>query len=401
MKKTVLMFCMCLMACVLSVISVSNGYAAGFALYEWSSRGNGMGGALTALVDDASAIAYNPAAMTKAEGTQTLVGSTIIAPGADLEVKGTKYHSKNKVYLPPHAYMTHQMNDDLWVGFGTYTRFGLGTNYEHDWAGKYNVYKASLRSHTFSPAVAYKITDKWSVGAAIDAMWLTFDLRKYVNMGTDVDLRMSNSGWAWGGNISTHYEFNKYFSLGAVYRTPQRLVGSGDATFGATDDDLTMRATLPGSATVGFAVKPTDSWRFEGDVVFTNWSDYSQIEFRFDDLAALSSDSTKKWHNAWRFQLGTEYDIDAHNTLRLGFVWDQSPINEEYRDYMLPTNDRQMYSAGYGFKMDSWKIDLSLMYLNMRDTSIDAGDNDVSGVEDTEITNSHAWLGGISVGYEF
>lgn len=413
MKKIVLMFCLMLTACGLTAVGFSTANAAGFALYEWSSRGNGMGGALTALVDDASAIAYNPAAMTRAEGTQALAGVTAIAPRADIEIGGETYKTKGKVYLPPHAYITHQMNDDLWVGFGTYTRFGVGTNYEDDWAQAKNVYKASLQAHTLSPTAAYKITDKWSVGVGVDAMWLSFDLRQKSPFNRDVHL--DNSGWAWGGNISTHYEFNDQFSMGLIYRSPQRLVGSGEVSVksGPNEgtEDLTMRATLPGSATLGLAYKPADWWRVELDAVYTNWSDYRKIEYRWGSKTAAELtgvatntdvNSTKKWHNTIRFQLGSEFDLDEHNTLRLGFVWDQCPINEEYRDYMLPSNDRMMYSAGYGYKQGPWSFDFSLMYLNMRDTYIDTNENHVATItQDAHISNSHAWLGGFSVNYDF
>ncbi|WP_147821069.1 OmpP1/FadL family transporter [Salidesulfovibrio onnuriiensis] len=417
MKKSVLLFCLMLTACGLAAVSISNAHAAGFALYEWSSRGNGMGGALTALVDDASAIAYNPSAMTRVEGTQSMAGVTLIQPHADVEMNGETASTKGKVYVPPHAYITHQVNDDLWVGFGAYTRYGVGTNYDHDWEGRYNVYKASLESHSFSPAVAYKVNDKWSVGAAVDAMWLSFDLRKIISplspvpAARNADLHLDNTGWAWGGNISTHYQFTDKLSVGAIYRTPQRLVGSGKTKILETgvEEDLTMRATLPGSLTFGLAFEPTDVWRFEVDAIYTNWSDYKQIEYRYGSQTATQAffgqsqtDAAKHFKNVWRLQVGTEIDINDANTLRLGFVWDQSPIKTGYEDYMLPTNDRTMYSVGYGYKSGDWNVDLSLMYLNMDDRHIDArGNSLVTGIYDTDITGSSAYLGGVSVTYNF
>jgi len=43
----------------LALVGVS--YGAGFALYEWSARGNALGGTLVGRADDASAVAFNPA----------------------------------------------------------------------------------------------------------------------------------------------------------------------------------------------------------------------------------------------------------------------------------------------------------------------------------------------------
>lgn len=408
MKKTGF-YCFAL-ACVFTLASVSYVRASGFALYEWSTRGNGMGGALIALADEPSAVAYNPAGMTQLEGTQTQAGMTFIAPSAKAEIGGETYDTVNKVYAPPHAYITHQVNDDLWLGFGVYTRFGVGTNYDDDWAGRYNMYKASLESFTFSPAVAYKLTDDWSVGAALDVMHLSFDLRQVLSPlsgAPNSRFLLENSGIAVGWNVSTRYEITDSISFGAIYRAPQRLVGHGSSEIESSglDEELKMRATVPGSASVGFSFEPTDWWRFEADAVYTTWSDYKKIEYNFSDATAAVTglpenlNSLKKWKDTWRFQLGTEFDLNESSSLRFGYVWDESPIRKGYEDYMLPTNDRHMFSCGYGFQKDNWELDLSFMYLMMKDRHIDGRAG--TGVSDTDISDSHGLLGGVSFKYAF
>lgn len=412
MKNILGAFCALAVLCMVSLMGVTKADAAGFGLYEWSNRANGMGGALIALADEPSAIAYNPAGMTQLEGTQTQVGMTLIAPSASLEIGGETYDTAHKVYTPPHMYLTHQLNEDFWVGFGAYTRFGVGTNYDNDWAGRYNVYKASLESYSLSPAVAYKINDDWSVGAALDCMYLSFDLRQYTSPLAptgDSDFHMDNTGWAWGWNVSTRYEITDKAAVGLMYRAPQRLVGSGESKLidSGLTEDLTMRATLPGSVSMGFAYKFTDTFRVEVDAIYTNWSDYKKIEYRFGDATALQAfgslssdiDSDKYWNDVWRYQLGAEWDVADHHTIRAGIVLDESPIQKGYEDYMLPSNDRVMYSAGYSYSDSAWSVDLSLMYLDMLGRHIDA--NLAKGVYDTEISNSHAWLGGVSFSYAF
>ncbi|MBK7552836.1 MAG: hypothetical protein IPI61_14820 [Syntrophaceae bacterium] len=47
----------------------TSAFAAGFALYEGSARGNVLGAGLTATADDPSAVYYNPAGITSSGDT--------------------------------------------------------------------------------------------------------------------------------------------------------------------------------------------------------------------------------------------------------------------------------------------------------------------------------------------
>ena len=72
----------------------------------------------------------------------------------------------------------------------------------------------------------------------------------------------------------------------------------------------------------------------------------------------------KDWDDVWRFQIGLEYKANDWLDLRLGYVFDESPIPDEWADYLIPTNDRQLYSIGCGMHWDTWIVDLSYTYLD-------------------------------------
>ncbi|MFP4236270.1 MAG: OmpP1/FadL family transporter, partial [Desulfonatronovibrio sp.] len=112
------------------VLNVQNVYSAGFALYEFGARGTSMGGTTIGRADDPSAVAYNPAGITQLEGIQTMAGLSVVSPSGEIETPGgTTTSIERNNWIPPHAYLTYQMNDWAWLGLGVYTRFGLGTEY--------------------------------------------------------------------------------------------------------------------------------------------------------------------------------------------------------------------------------------------------------------------------------
>ncbi|MBQ8911458.1 MAG: outer membrane protein transport protein, partial [Clostridia bacterium] len=134
--------------------------AEGFATtLEASARGMALGGGLVARGGDPSVIAYNPAAMTRLEGTQ-MQGNLAITQmywGVDYKVKFTgkkgNAHSSHQTWPIPSWYITHQYNDQLWLGVGQLTRFGLGVKYPNNWVGGANLQAVKLITSSITPNI--------------------------------------------------------------------------------------------------------------------------------------------------------------------------------------------------------------------------------------------------------
>ncbi|MBQ8744007.1 MAG: transporter, partial [Mailhella sp.] len=92
--------------------------AEGFSTYlEGSARAMSLAGGLVARGGDASVISYNPAAMTRLEGTQIQgnLGITQMYWGIDMP-DGKNYHSSHQTWPIPSWFLTHQWNDKVWLG---------------------------------------------------------------------------------------------------------------------------------------------------------------------------------------------------------------------------------------------------------------------------------------------
>jgi long-chain fatty acid transport protein len=155
MKRAVFAGICSLFVCLLA--TASGVHAGGFALYEWSNRGVAMATTGYAIAGDASVIATNPALMTKLEGSHALAGAVLISPQSTVMVDGVKNKTKANIYTVPHAYYTHQSeaNENVWLGVGMFTRFGLGTHYQDNWSGKNALQSVDLESVSLNPNIAF------------------------------------------------------------------------------------------------------------------------------------------------------------------------------------------------------------------------------------------------------
>lgn len=417
------------LACCLVLVSAQISGAAGFGIYEWSARGNALGGATVGRADDPSALASNPAGITQLDGLQILGGFTVIHPIVDIKAGNEWFTSDDDAYwIPPHFYATWKVNDRYSVGLGTFSRFGLGSVIDEDWNGRYNSYEAIIESVSINPNVAVKVTDKLSAAFGVESTYLNFDKKQKLdwtgtqNLALDGDAQLSADGWGYGFNMAMHYQPCQYAKLGLSYRSPVTMKVSGDADFSMPtaysgtlldtlgafhDTSASGTVTLPDSFAFGVAVYPMDKLSVEVGAVYTLWSKYDELTINYGGNVipkpgvglVNQTSQPKNWNDVWRFNLGVEYAALDWLDLRAGYVFDQTPVPDETIDYMVPANDRHLLNGGLGFHWDNWTVDLSYTYLMIMDRDIDGRAG--SGVLDGEIDNADAHIMGVSVGYKF
>ncbi len=415
--------CRIILIAALVIIGASPSHGAGFAMYEYSARGNALGGGLVGRADDPSANAYNPAGITQVPGTGFMVGFTAINPEASVEMNGVTEEAKSKFWTPPHLYATQQLNDTFWLGFGVYSRFGLCIEYDDDWAGRYNVYEASIQSVSLNPNLAVKLTDWLSIAAGPEIMWLDFSQKKkalfsHPLLGDhDVDAKLEGQNWGYGAVAGIHAIPADWLRLGFTYRSQvtQEVEGEVDFTKPAAidnpataayfgDTDAKGKITLPDSFTFGVALYPTEKLSLEFDAVYTRWSSYDELKIEYDDDIAPGVSETvskKDWKNVWRYQVSAEYAAFDWLDLRASYVYDQTPDPDGHADFMVPANDRHLFGVGTGFHVtENLDVDLGYTYLHIVERDIDARPAD--GIpHDATFKDGYAHMYALTVGYRF
>jgi len=385
--------------------------AAGFAMYEFSARGNALGGAMVARKASPSSIAFNPALITQLKGTQMAAGMTLVDPSATVEVKGQETVSAKKNYWAiPHAYATRQVNDALYYGVGVFSRFGLGNEYSKDWFGKDQLYYVGIQSLSVNPVMGLKLTDKLSVAFGIEAMWFDYEQKNIVEAGAGgrLDGRVNGESIGYGINLGIHYQPVEWLALGASWRSgiKQNLKGTGYFSGSGPlfsnwgDTDARGSVNLPDMLFLGVCVMPTDRLSIEAGAVRTGWTSYDKLVIDYNNPSVATTDKTTEWKDVWRFNVGVEYALNEMLDLRAGYVYDNSPLNENYLDFLVPANDRHLFSGGVGIHQGPWTLDLSYTYLLIKErtgsvTTTMGGENRV------RFKDGDAHLVGMTLGYRF
>ena len=358
---------------------------------------------------DASVIATNPALMTKLEGQKVLVGATAVSPQASVILDGHKSKTKAKIYTIPHAYYTRQMesNENVWLGVGMFTRFGLGTHYDDNWQGRGSLQYVDVESVSMNPNVAFKFNDHFSMAVGAEVLKGSFDLQRAVPIGgVDRTVSFHTKGYGFAGNLGLHYQFDDQWAAGFTYRSPMHLstTGSGQneipGRIAFSDSQQNLDATLPSSYTLAVSFKPSDKWVLEFDTLYTRWELTDEIQYS----GTIDAQTPLHYKNTWRFQLGAEYWMLESLALRLGYAYDQTPTRAGDASFMLPANDRQLFSTGLGYKAGNFTADWSFMYvvtkerhgLGINNPAVPGG-----GVWSVDFKDGKTWISGLSLGYSF
>jgi long-subunit fatty acid transport protein len=147
-------------------------FGTGFKNYEIGARATALAGAFVAGFHDPTSIFYNPAAITQLEGTQLQLGSSYTSRSysfSTTDFGGLAFDSKKASFLLPEFALTHKFNKFLWAGLGVPT----SSRHEVSWpVDRFNplVYDARqlyFNVRTITPAVAFKISKRVSIGASI------------------------------------------------------------------------------------------------------------------------------------------------------------------------------------------------------------------------------------------
>ena len=367
-------------------VAVSSAYAAGFQLTEQSSLGLGRAYAGAGIVgDDLSAVFYNAAGMTLLPGTQIQAGSVFIEVDAPFNNTAGQQieNGRLKGQAIPAGYITHQVNDQLWLGLGMTVPYGMGTEWDHNWIGADHGNQSMLMTIDINPNIAYKVSDKLSIGAGISLQYAKAELGQskfnHPVAGNLADVVVNGDSWHCGFNLGVMYQPTETLRLGLAYRSQIGHDASGDAKFTGdpailmygqasgvmtqmTTNDFSVRVTTPDTIMATATWEATQDLRLSGLIRWARWSNLDQM-----DIHALGKDSTNiyNWEDTWLFSVGADYRVNNEWTVRGGIAYETGAVdNPKNRPATIPDVDRVWLSLGASYNYSKQiQFDFGATYL--------------------------------------
>ena len=390
---------------VAAVLCLSAGlaHAGGFSIYEAGAKATGMGCAVTASVDDGSALFYNIAALSFMPGTVVDLNLMPVAPkmkhqAATPPGDAPARESVDQSFLIPGFGLTHNPGGRFAFGVGVSAPFGLGVEWQdpETWIGRYSSYDVDLATVYITPAVSVKLTPRLSVAAGLDVAFQSIELNRYSGLPFGGANELTN---VIDTKLEGHSDLNVTPCFGVMYRPTEKLslglmyhhektmnYEDGDGTLenvapdelraavdasldaaagqaGLREFSLATELGLPHILSLGVAYRFHERLLVEFDAVHFGWSNFEKLDLTFspDPAGALSSTIPFHYEDKWQFRVGADFDLTPQVKLLAGYARDETPQPVESMGPILPDASRNDWSLGAQYATGPWRFTAAWM----------------------------------------
>ncbi len=416
--------------CGVSLLVAGTAHAAGFQLNETSASGLGTayaGGAAEAA--DASTLWSNVAGMTRigesqVSGTLHLItpslkfrnAGSLAATGQGLGGSGGDAGGTVPV---PNAYVTKPLDNGLSIGLGVTAPWGLVTEYNDGWTGRFQAIKSSIETINVNPGLAWKASDRLSVGLGLNVQHIKAEFTNQVNYagallnaavlngvapgsaqfnalataasGLESSATVKGSDTAYGWNAGLMFELDDRSRIGVGYRSSIKYRVSGTARFANPavsaplaalaagvnaaalyDTRITSDVEIPAVLNLSYFTRLDERWDLMADAQWTQWSTVKNLTFVRADGTVLQN-TPENFKNTWKLAIGANYRYNPQWTLRGGIAFDKSPVQRAFLTPRLPDGDRTWLTLGARYTANpKLTVDFGAAYIFVKKTNIDA-----------------------------
>lgn len=371
----------------------------GYFSHGYGLKAKGMGGASTALAQDAMGGATNPASMVWA-GSRMDLGADIFMPHRDAERSGAGFPTLNgsvtsgrKAFLVPEFGYNRLLNPDLSLGVSVYGNGGMNTSYPQGnfncGAGPANMLCGSgglgvdLMQLIVAPTVAYKLDPRHSVGLSVLLGYQRFKAEglqafdnapgfpPFTQSPGSVTNRGSDSSTGVGVRVGYFGRLTDTIHIGAAY-SPRMRMSRFDKYKGlfAGEGDF----DIPENYSAGVSFAPVPDWTVAFDYQRINYSGVPSVGNPSMPVAPLGAANGPGfgWRDVDVFKLGVAWQMNRQLTLRAGYNRGTNPIRSSDVTFniLAPGVMTNHYTAGFTYALSaSDEITGAFMYAPRKSVS--------------------------------
>ncbi|TXH72298.1 MAG: porin, partial [Lysobacteraceae bacterium] len=419
---------------IAGALAFGQAQASGFQLKENSVKAMGRAFAGSGVAGgDASVVVNNPAAMTEFEGTTIQADVTVIDLNAEFDGSGFAGVGLGPLARPltggsggdigeptpvPAMSFIHKLDNGLTLGAMVSAPFGLKTEYDKNWRGRYSSTLSEVRTVDLTLSAAYEIVpERFSVGAslvyekaeatldnAIDfgTLMLAASIPGATPQGADGRVSVHGDDSAIGYIVGMNFRPTDKLAFGLSHRSEMdhELQGTADFTIPASfagvqpglaalaanplapltpaqraqlavlgngfrDTGVTAPLTTPSVTTVSMSYQFNDSLALMGDFSMTDWHSVQAVTIDFDNPFQPNSSEEFDWSDTRFWSVGAEYKLSEKFTLRGGYAYDETPTTFHTRTTRLPDEDRRWFSLGLTWNMSD-NVEINAAYTRIQ-----------------------------------
>lgn len=406
-------------AALLALGFAGQGQAGGLMLYEVATDNSGLANAgVAARAQGPSTIASNPAGLGYLSGTQITAGAQVLFGDLTFDQAAGTHpvgnSSGNGLAPTPGAsvFLSHQLNEQWTLGFGSYGDFGLAETYDDDWSGRYFVQSASIAGLSLVPSVAYRFNDQWSMGLGVKALYGMLKSEAAIDQSPlgmsnrgDGQYKYKDSDWGYGANIGVIYAPRPGTRIGLAYTSQIDLsfedrldVQGGSALVGRLDGlNTAFDLSIPQTATFSFYHQMNPQWALLATANWQDWSRFGDIGVNVDTTlnGAQATRIDAHYKDTYQLALGAQYQMTSSLLWSFGVAYDTSAVSDANRTLTVPMGEAWRLATGLTYAMDhDTDINLSWVTVWMGDMPVDQqkslSGNHISG------EFSDAWINAVT-----
>ncbi|MDB5571861.1 MAG: hypothetical protein JWN93_3044 [Hyphomicrobiales bacterium] len=365
---------------------------------------NGAGGS------DVSAIFSNPASLTRFPGSWMSMAASLILPRDTFEnISATPgYNPSGQVTGSPAvpkqfldtsvgaaSYYTRQIQPDLFFAVSFNVPWATKSKYPVGGAQRYVATTTDLTAYNVSPILAYKMSDRFSVGGGPNLQVYHADFSTMVDStagrapspATDLTSRIKATNVSLGFTAGVEYQITPATRVGASYRSAIVHKFNGDSTLSADnpqalsavvsflqltgpDGKANFKINTPSIATLGLAHQATERLELYASAMQIGWSRFRSTRVEYSN-GFPTTVVDNNWNNSWYVAAGAGYQATPEVKIRTGVAYDWTPTETSVRNPRAPNADRVYAGMGFTYQSDpSWKFDLSYAHCFFADAPI-------------------------------
>lgn len=395
-----------LAAAAVLLIGMQFAHAAGFYLSEVGTPGSlGTAGVANPTnTFSADAAWTNPAGMTGMTEDSILAGLMVSAPKVEFDPEvatagGSDGGNAGEPGVIPSFFYTKILSERSRFGFSVTAPFGGGLDYGDDFVARYAVQNVSLAGLAFTPAYAYKVNDRLSLGVGVSLLYSALEQEIAIRRllpGPDGQAKFEElDDWGYQAILGLTYRVSDETLIGVVYRSEAAVDLEGTLkveglAIAVPKQDVRIQWDNPQWLEVGVRHELNDKQTLFFNLGWQEWSAFSRNELSVTSAPNPVVDVTdRNWDNTWHGGVAYAHKLGEGKYYSLGLSYESSPVDDEDRTFDFPVDAFWKLAGAYtwqGSKKLSYAVGATLYIIG--DAAIDQTDQGVrvSGEFDKNLT---------------